>query len=173
MKVSVIAAVSENGVIGRDNAIPWHLPADLKRFKRLTTGHPLIMGRKTLESIGRPLPDRTSIVLTRDDGYRPDGVLVARDLDEALALAAGADEVFVIGGEAVYATALARADRLYLTKVHAEIAGDAHFPPVDLSQWALVEEQRHEPDERHRYAFTFRMYERMETQRRNAETQKR
>ena len=171
MIVSLIAAVAENGVIGRSNAIPWHLPADLERFKARTTGHHIIMGRKTFESIGRPLPKRTSIVLSRNADYRPAGVLVAPTLDAALELASDDDEVFVIGGAEVYRPALPRADRLYLTIVHAAIEGDARFPEIDLDEWRLVEDERHEADDRHAYAYSFKSYEK--SKRQNVETSKR
>lgn len=130
MTVSLIAAVARNGVIGRAGALPWRLPEDLKRFKRLTLGHPVVMGRKTFASIGKPLPGRDSIVLSRDPAFRPAGARVARSLEEALALA-GSGEVFVIGGEAVYREALPRADRLYLTLLDRDFEGDARFPDYD------------------------------------------
>jgi len=159
MKIVLLAAMSENRVIGRENRIPWHLPADLKRFKATTTGHHLIMGRRTFESIpGKPLPGRTSIVLTRRPEYRPQGVLVAHTLDEALGLCAGDEEVFVIGGEEIYRLALPRADEIQLTVVHATIEGDARFPKIEERQWSLVEDQRHEADERHEHAYSFRRY---------------
>ncbi len=160
MKIVLLAAMSENRVIGRENRIPWHLPADLRRFKARTTGHHLIMGRRTFESIpGAPgLPGRTSIVLTRRQEYRPQGVLVAHTLDEALGLCAGDDEVFVIGGEEIYRLALPRADEIHLTVVHATIEGDARFPEFEPRQWDLVEEERHNADERHAYSYSFRRY---------------
>ncbi len=147
-------------MIGGDNAVPWHLPADLRHFKTLTTGHPLIMGRRTFESVGRPLPDRRTIVLTRDPGFRPAGVEVARDLDDALARAGDAEEVFVAGGAEVYRSALPRADRLYLTVVHAVVPGDTVFPELDLSDWHLDREEHHKADERHVHPFTIRFYSR-------------
>ncbi len=141
MHIALIVAMAENGVIGRDNRLPWHLPADLRHFKRLTLGKPVIMGRKTFESIGRPLPGRTNIVLTRQPGFAPAGVRVAASLDAALAMAEaqaradGVDEVMVIGGAAVYAEALPRADRLYLTRVQLAVDGDARFPEPDPASW--------------------------------------
>jgi len=131
MIVSLIASMSENRVIGRDNAIPWDIPVDRRRFREITTGHPLIMGRRTFESIGRPLPGRTTIVLTRRSDYRPSGCLVAPCLTDALALCAGADEVFVCGGGKVYREALPLAQRLYLTIVSGDWQGDTYFPEFD------------------------------------------
>lgn len=160
MIVSLIAAVADNGVIGRDGGLPWRLSADLKRFKQLTMGKCLVMGRRTYESVGRPLPGRTSIVVTRDPEWKavPE-VLVAHSLDEALGLAKG-EEVFLAGGESVYEEGLTRADRLYLTHVHAEVEGDTRFPEVDLDHWRVVREERHEADDRNAFAQTFRVYER-------------
>ncbi|MCK9564311.1 MAG: dihydrofolate reductase [Bacteroidales bacterium] len=146
MKVALIAAVAANGVIGQDNQLPWHLPEDLKAFKRITLGKPLIMGRKTFESIGRPLPGRTNIVLSRQVGWAPEGVRVAADLHQALAIArqvaAGdEDEVMVIGGEQIYRLALPLADRLYLTLVDREVPGDTRFPDTDPALWREVSRQ--------------------------------
>ena len=163
MKISVIAAMSQNRVIGRDGALPWHLPTDLARFKSITTGHTVIMGRKTFESVGKPLPNRRTIVITRNNDYRCADVFVAHSLDEALDHAAQQDEVFILGGEAVYRMALSRADCLYLTIIHATIEGDTYFPTLDFDDWKLVEDERHEADDRHAYAFSFRRYERTST----------
>ncbi len=163
MKISVIAAMPENRVIGRDGALPWHLPADLARFKSITTGHTVIMGRKTFESVGQPLPNRRTIVITRNNDYQCAGIFIAHGLDEALDLAAHEDEVFILGGQAVYRIALPRADCLYLTIIHATIEGDTYFPTFDFDDWKLVEDERHEADDRHTYAFSFRRYERRST----------
>ena len=159
-RVSLIAALAENRVIGRDNTLPWRLPADLKRFRRLTTGHPVILGRKNYESIGRPLPERTNIVLTRDRAYRAPGCTVVDTLDAAYAAATDASELFVIGGAELYAQTLARADRLYLTWVHAQVPGDTFFPTFDLADWTEIERERHEPDRDHAYGFSFVTYDR-------------
>ena len=153
--------MARNRVIGRNNALPWHLPADLIRFKSLTMGHAVILGRKTFDAIGKPLPGRRWIVLTRDRGWRHAGVDLAHDLDQALRDVAGDAEVFVAGGAEVYAQALARADRIYLTVIHAEIEGDARFPELEPTEWTLVEDQRHEADERHAFPYSFRRYERV------------
>jgi dihydrofolate reductase len=163
MTVSLIVAVARNGVIGRDGDLPWRLPDDQKRFRELTTGHHVIMGRKTWESIGKPLPRRTSVVLSRTAGFAPAGCVVVGDLDEALALAraSGDDEAFVIGGTAVYALALPRADRVYLTRVDADLPGDAHFPPFEKEEWREVRREVHPADERHAHAFTLSVLERV------------
>ena len=165
--LSVIVAMSENGVIGKDNQLPWHLSADLKRFRRLTTGHHIVMGRKTHESIGRVLPDRTSIVITRDAEYDPgdDRVLVATNLDDAIACAADDDEVFVIGGAQIYAMALPRAERLHLTVVHEEFDGDVSLTAINFDEWQMEEDERHEPDNRNPHAYSFRVYRRLDVDR--------
>ncbi|MSM39991.1 MAG: dihydrofolate reductase [Geobacter sp.] len=138
MIISLIAALSTNRVIGRAGTIPWDIPADRRCFRELTTGHPLIMGRKTFESIGRPLPGRRIIVLSRQEGYRPEGVEVAGGLAAALSLCAGDDEVFVAGGGEIYGQALPLAHRLYLTEVEIEVAGDTYFPPLPEGAFAAV-----------------------------------
>jgi dihydrofolate reductase len=162
MVVSIIAAVAANGVIGRDGGLPWRLPADLRAFKRLTMGHHLVMGHKTWRSIGRPLPGRTLVVLTRDPGLEIPGVQIAHDLPQALALAraAGDPEVFVIGGAEVYARALPLADRLYLTRVHAHVEGDVRFPAVPEHEWVEVAREEHTADEHHAMAFALCTLER-------------
>jgi dihydrofolate reductase len=158
VKVSLIVAVADNGVIGRAGTLPWHLPADLARFKRLTTGHHLVVGRRTWESIGRPLPGRRMIVVTRAPERLdlPDGVVALRTLAEALASArsAGEDEAFVGGGAALYAEALPLADRLYLTRVHANVEGDAFFPGFDLADWCETSREEIAADERNAIATT-------------------
>jgi dihydrofolate reductase len=158
MILSCIAAVAENGVIGRGDALPWRLSADLKRFKELTTGHVLIMGRKTFASIGRPLSNRTSIVLTRDPAYRQPGVVVVHSLEEALERCRDEQEVFAIGGAAVFREALPRAQRLYLTRVHAEVAGDVRFPDETLEGWERIEQTSLPADEKNEYATTYEVY---------------
>ena len=147
-RVTLIAALGRNRIIGRDGTMPWHLPEDLKHFKALTMGHPMVMGRKTFDSIGRPLPGRRSIVITRDREWRVPGVEVAHSFDEALDLAGPADRVFVIGGGEVYAVALPFADHLELTEVDAEPEGDTWFPEWDPAQWREVAR-----DQRDGYAF--------------------
>jgi len=138
--------------------LPWHLPADMRHFKELTTGHTVIMGRKTFDSLNKPLPKRHNVVITRDSNYRPAGTSVVHSLSEALHLAEGEDEVFIAGGGEVYQQAMQFADRLYLTVVHAVFEGDVMFPEIDDGEWELVEEVRHESDGRHRVSFSFRLY---------------
>ena len=133
--INVIAAMARNRVIGIDNTLPWRLPEDLKHFKALTLGHHIIMGRKTYESIGKPLPGRTTVIVTRDPAYRVEGCLTAHSIDAAIAACGDDPEVFFVGGAALYAQVLPRADRLYLTEIQAEYAGDAHFPEFDMDQW--------------------------------------
>ncbi|HYH96509.1 dihydrofolate reductase [Hyalangium sp.] len=160
MRLSAIVAMASNRVIGANNRLPWRLPADLARFKRLTLGHTLVMGRKTYESIGRPLPGRTMVVVTRQRGYAPEGVKVAHSVDEALALAQGDDEVFIIGGAELYAQTMDRLDRLYLTRIEREFPGDTHFPEVDLSTWRLLEQEHHPASTPEALPHSFLTYER-------------
>jgi dihydrofolate reductase len=162
MRIALIAAASDNDVIGKDNDLPWHLPDDFRFFKRTTKGHHVIMGRRTWESQGKPLPGRVNIVVSSRRDYETPGATLVSSLDEALeiARAAGEDEAFVIGGTRLYAEALEIADRIYLTRVHATLEGDAHFPPYDPAQWRELARERHEADDRHAYAFTILTLER-------------
>lgn len=155
MRLSIIAAMARNRVIGRDNRLPWRLPADWRRFKRLTMGHHLIMGRKTFESIGRPLPGRISIVLSGRRSYAPAGVQVAASLEDALRLAQGDNEAFVGGGAGVYRQTLDLADRMYLTLLPDDFEGDTHFPRYDESHWKVRRSEVHEPDETDPNRYTF------------------
>lgn len=158
--LSIIVAAASNGAIGKDNRIPWHLPADLARFKRLTMGRPLVMGRKTFESIGRPLPGRRTIVITRQAGFRADGCEVVGSLQEALERA-GDGEVFVIGGAEIYREALPRASRIYLTRVEGTFEADTFFPVLDDREWREVERMPGTLDERNRHAHEFVTLERI------------
>jgi dihydrofolate reductase len=158
MILSIIAAVARNGVIGRNGALPWRLPADLKHFKSVTMGKPVIMGRRTWESLGKPLPGRMNIVVT---SRRDLPVPCAGSLDEALRLAASADEVFVIGGARLFAEALARASRLYLTEIDADFDGDTWFPPFRRTEWSLVSSVGRKGDETNPIDLTFRCFERI------------
>jgi dihydrofolate reductase len=163
MKMTIIAALSTNGVIGRDGQVPWRLSTDLKRLKALTMGHHLLMGRKTFESIGKPLPGRVTIVISRQEGYSPAGVQVVHSLDDAVRLAAdaGETEAFIAGGAEIYRQAIHRAHRMELTRVHAEVEGDTWFPEFDdVSEWKLVDAEHFEADEKNEYPFSFLTYDR-------------
>jgi len=151
-RIAFVVAVAKNKVIGKDGTLPWRLPDDMKEVRRLTIGKPLIMGRRTYESIGKPLPDRTNIVMTRDPSFHPEGVRVARTKDEALALAGDAPEIIVFGGAEIYRLFLDDVDRLYMTAVDAEVAGDTYFD-MGPDDWTVVRNDRHEADARHAYAF--------------------
>lgn len=162
MRVSIIVAVADNGVIGREGDLPWRLSSDLKRFKALTMGHHLLMGRKTFDSIGTALPGRTSVVISRGQPQLPPGVCLAHSLEEAVGMARanGDDEAFIAGGAEIYAQALALADRLYLTRVHTESMGDTLFPPWQESEWREVSREEHPADDRNAHPHTFLIYER-------------
>lgn len=160
MTISIIAAVSKNNVIGFKGKLPWHLSDDLKNFKRLTTGHVVIMGRKSFESIGKPLPDRVNIVLTRNENYHQDGVLTASGFQDALDIAEKMqdDQVFVIGGEFVFNKALKYADKMYLTEIDTEIDGDAFFPEWDKNEWKEVSRESFEKSDKNDYDFDIVTY---------------
>ena len=156
---SLVVARARNGVIGRNNQLPWRLPADLAYFKRVTLGRPVIMGRRTWESIGRPLPGRHNSVVTRNPGYRAEGATVASSLEEALRAAGDVEEACIIGGTSLFAEALPIADRIHLTEVDAEVEGDTWFPPFDRSEWVEREVARQARDERHEYPFSILVLE--------------
>ena len=162
-RISLIAAMARNRSIGIDNRLPWHLPADLKRFKALTMGHPMVIGRRTYDSVGRALPGRTTIVVTRQPGWTAPGVIVAHTLDEALDEAVRLDdaEVFVGGGQEIFRLALDRADRIYLTVIDRDFPGDTFFPEFDELRWRIVEREEHPPTEARPYAFSFVTYEKI------------
>jgi dihydrofolate reductase len=166
MKVSLIVAAADNRCIGINNRLPWHLPEDLRFFKRVTMGKPIIMGRKTFESIGKPLPGRTNIVISNNKNYSHEGTRVAGSLDEAIKIAEtvalydGKDEVMVIGGAGIYRLCLPIADRLYYTKVHASVNGDAFFPEVKWSEWKLLSQEDHKASGNNPYDYSFTLYER-------------
>lgn len=157
--VTVIAAIGQHNELGKDNDLIWHLPADLKRFKQTTTGHCIVMGRKTFESIGKPLPNRTSIIITRDTTYSQEGCLVAHSIEEAIALA-GDTKVFIIGGAEIYKQALAKqlADVLDITLVHQEFEADVYFPEIDQKVWSEVSREDFPADEKNQYAYSFVSY---------------
>jgi dihydrofolate reductase len=162
MTVSLIVAVSDNGVIGLDGGLPWHLPRDLKHFKATTMGHHLIIGRRTWDEVGKPLPGRTMVVVTRSLRFEAAGATVVHSLEEALEVSKKDEEPFVGGGAYIYRMALARdlVDRLYVTRVHAEVEGDTFLPEIHFEDWALASEERHPADEKNEYACTFEVYER-------------
>lgn len=159
-RISLIAALTPEHVIGRDNDLPWRIRADLRHFRRLTLGKPVIMGRRNYQSIGRPLAGRLNIVITRDPDFHAEGCLVARSPEEALALAGDAEEVMIIGGAEIYRHFLPDADRLYLTWVQADIPGDTWFPRFEPDQWQVVEEHRQPPDEDTPYPLVYQTLDR-------------
>jgi len=167
MKKSMIVAMAENRVIGINNNLPWYLPNDLKYFKQVTMGKPILMGRKTYESIGKPLPGRANIVLTRNESWSAEGVKTVNSLMQAFELAQsiveidGQDEMMVIGGDQIYQSTLADIDRIYLTKVHAEVKGDAYFPELDWSQWKEVGREDFEAAGPNPYDYSFIVYDRV------------
>lgn len=163
MQISMIAAMAQDRVIGLDNQMPWHLPADLAHFKRATLGKPVLMGRKTFESIGRPLPGRRNLVISRNPDYRVDGVEVVDSVEAALALLASGeavDELMVIGGGHLYAQLLPRADRLYLTRIELSVPGDTRFPAFDEGEWQCLEREAHPADEKNPHPYRFETWQR-------------
>ena len=160
-RLSLIVAMSRNRVIGADGKIPWHLPGELKLFKDLTMGHPIIMGRKTWESIGRLLPGRTTVIVTRQHGYGVPGAIVAHTLQEAIAACRGNEDIFVIGGAEIFREALPIADRVYLTTVDAELPGDTFMPGFEGAAWRVQSSQAFPADDRNRYAYTLAVHERI------------
>ncbi|SHM82873.1 dihydrofolate reductase [Chitinophaga sp. CF418] len=162
MTLSIIVAASENNVIGINNHLPWHLPVDMKYFKDMTMGKPIVMGRKSFEELGRVLPGRPNIMITRQPDYKAEGLYVVPSLEAGIEKAKtfGTEEIFITGGGEIFKMALPIIDRLYLTRVHAEVSGDTHFPEFDPRGWKLVKNDRHEKDEKHAYALTFQVWER-------------
>lgn len=159
-QISIVVAISENNAIGKDNQLLWHLPADLKHFKNITTGHTIIMGRKTYDSIGKPLPNRRNIIITRQKDLNLEGVEVVNSLEEALSLSKDEEEVFIIGGAEIYKQSIAVSHRIYLTRIHQEFEADAFFPELDDETWKEVEKVDHLPDEKNKFAYTFSTLER-------------
>ena len=159
--ISIIVAIAQNGIIGDKNSLLWHIKEDMRFFRTTTSGHAVIMGRKTFESLGsKPLPKRKNIVITRSD-LTFEGALTAHSLDEAIEMAEGDEETFIIGGAQIYRAALAVADRMYITRVEHDYQGDTSFPEVDYSQWRLVSEERHERGEEYEWPFSFLTYDRL------------
>ena len=161
MRISLIAAMAENRVIGRDNQLPWRLSADLKHFRKITTGKPIIMGRNTHDSIGRPLPDRLNIIISRDQQYQADGCVVVHSIDAALKAASEAEEVMIMGGAQLYEQMIERADRLYLTLVHAEIEGDVYFPDIDWEHWQEISAENFKSDDKNEFDYSFCVFDRL------------
>jgi dihydrofolate reductase len=164
MRLSIIAALSSNNVIGRNNELPWHLSTDLKRFKALTMGHHLLMGRRTFDTVGRPLPGRTTVVITHRGDFAAEGVTVVHSVEDAIRVAeqTGDAEPFLAGGAQIYEQSIHRADRMYLTRVHADLEGDAFFPDFDdVAEWRLVDAEHFDADEKNNYPFSFLTYDRV------------
>ena len=153
--ITMIAAAGENNELGKDNDLVWHLPDDFKRFKQLTTGHFIIMGRKTFESFPKPLPNRTHVVITRNEDYIKEGAVVVHSIDAALLKAISDTQPFIIGGGEIYKMGIAVADKIELTRVHGSFDADTYFPELDKNQWELIAEVPHEKDDRHSYAITY------------------
>jgi len=162
LTLSIIVAASENNVIGVNNHLPWHLPVDMKYFKDMTMGKPIVMGRKSFEELGRVLPGRPNIMITRQSDYKAEGLYIVPSLEAGIEKAKtfGTEEIFITGGGEIFKMALPIIDRLYLTRVHAEVSGDTYFPEFDPRGWKLVKNERHEKDEKHAYALTFQVWER-------------
>lgn len=158
--ISIIAAVADNGIIGRDNTLPWHLPQDLRHFKSVTMGHPVIMGRKNYEDIGKPLPGRLNIVISRDKSFFAQGCVMAHSIEEAISAADTNEEVFVIGGAQIYRLFLPLVNKMYITEVHTEAKGDIRFPDFDKALWKTVSREDHKADNNNPYDYSFVVYER-------------
>jgi dihydrofolate reductase len=161
MNVTLIAAMAQNRVIGKDNSLIWHFPDDLKHFKKLTSGHHIIMGRKTFESVGRPLPNRTNIIITRQKDYHAEGCLVADSLDAALALVENDEQPFIVGGAEIYKLALEKANTIELTLIKADYEGDTYFPEFDTSVWKLARGEKKEADDKHAHPFEYLTYKKI------------
>ncbi len=161
MIISIIVAMDKKGVIGLEGVLPWRLSADLKHFKAITMGKPLVMGRKTHESIGRSLPGRKNIVLTRANDFDAEGCTIVHSLDDAFQAAGDVDEIIIMGGSRIYDQSLARAGRLYLTEVHADVSGDVYFPEFDKAEWLELERQDHSADEKNDFDYSFVVMERV------------
>lgn len=159
--ITLIAAAAENNALGKDKDLVWHLPDDFKRFKKLTTGHHIIMGRKTFESFPKPLPNRTHVIITRQKDYNPEGAVVVHSLVKALEIAQLDEQPFIIGGGEIYELSMNKADKIELTRVHGTFEADTFFPEIDPNKWRLVSSEYHEKDDRHAYAFTYLTYKRI------------
>ena len=160
MIISIIAAMGKNKVIGKNNSLPWKLPADMKHFKELTAGKPIIMGRKTFESLGKPLPKRTNIIITRDQNYKAEGCIVVHSIEEALKAAEKHEEVMIIGGSQIYKEFLPRANKMYLTLIDVDFEGDAYFPEYKIEEWEETAYEQHERGKDNQHNYTFMTLER-------------
>jgi dihydrofolate reductase len=162
MTISFVVAAADNNAIGKDGRMPWHLPADMKHFKNVTWGMPVVMGRKTFESLGKPLPGRKNIVISRQSGWKADGTVAVKNIDDALFVVKQADvnEVLVIGGGEIYKALFEKVNRIYLTRVHAQPEADTFFPALPPDQWHLMSQQNHEADEKNNYNYSFQVWER-------------
>lgn len=158
--ITLIAAAAENNALGKDNDLVWHLPDDFKRFKQLTSGHHIIMGRKTFETFPKLLPNRTHIIITRQQGYQPEGCIVVNSLDKALQHTQGDNTPYIIGGGEIYKLSMEKADAIELTRVHGDFEADAFFPEIPESEWELVHSEFHDTDEKHKYSFTYETWHR-------------
>ena len=156
--ITLIAAVAQNNALGKDNQLLWHLPDDFKRFKNVTSGHYIIMGRKTFESFPKPLPNRIHVIITRQKDYSQEGCIVADSLPKAIAICPKDEETFIIGGGEIYKQSIEMADKLDITKVHQTFEADTFFPEIDLAKWKLVSSEFHSKDEKHQFDFTFETY---------------
>ena len=156
--ITLIAATAENNALGKDNQLVWHLPDDFKRFKQITSGHYIIMGRKTFESFPKPLPNRTHVIITRQKNYKADGCIVVNSIEDAIKSCPKEEEVFIIGGADIYNQSEDFADKIELTRVHANFEADAFFPEINLNNWKLIFEEKHTQDEKHNFDFTFQTF---------------
>jgi dihydrofolate reductase len=162
MKLALIVAMDEQGMIGKENDLPWRLSADLQYFKRITMGKPILMGRNTHESIGRPLPGRRNLVITRQADYQAEGCEIYSSIESALAACADQEEVMIMGGASIYEQTLALAERLYITQVHAVVEGDTHFPTWSKQDWRCIQTESHSADEKNEYDYSFNVFERIQ-----------
>jgi dihydrofolate reductase len=153
--ITLIAAVAENNALGKDNQLIWHLPNDFKRFKEITSGHYIVMGRKTFESFPKPLPNRTHVIITRQKDYKAEGCIIVDSIEKAIEKCPKNEELFIIGGAQIYQQSMDFADKIELTRVHASFEADAYFPEINLNQWKLIFEEKHFKDEKHNFDFTF------------------
>jgi dihydrofolate reductase len=156
--ITIIAAAAENNALGKDNQLVWHLPNDFKRFKEITSGHYIIMGRKTFESFPKPLPNRTHIIITRQKNYKVENCIVVNSIEKAIEACPKDETIFIIGGAEIYNQSINLADKIELTRVHANFEADAYFPEIDLNKWKLVFEDYHSNDEKHNFDFTFQTF---------------